>query len=56
LGKDITKKHIYKKVRKAGDVKEVIYPVMIKPAEGEESTEEKVEEGTGNEPYTWTAS
>lgn len=50
LGKDITKKHIYKKVRKAGEVKEVIYPVITKApeaAEGEQKGEDQVEEGTG---------
>lgn len=50
LGKDITKKHIYKKVRKSGDVKEVIYPVITKApeaAEGEQKGEDQVEEGTG---------
>ncbi|KAF9938412.1 RNA recognition motif-containing protein, partial [Mortierella alpina] len=57
LGKDITKKHIYKKVRKAGDVKEVIYPVMVKStddAAGEKS-EEKVEEGTAHIIYSTAA-
>lgn len=50
LGKDITKKHIYKKVRKAGEVKEVIYPVITKApeaTEGEQKGEDQVEEGTG---------
>ena len=50
LGKDITKKHIYKKVRKSGEVKEVIYPVITKApeaAEGEAKGEDQVEEGTG---------
>jgi hypothetical protein len=50
LGKDITKKHIYKKVRKSGEVKEVIYPVITKApeaAEGEQKGEDQVEEGTG---------
>ncbi|KAG0054290.1 RNA recognition motif-containing protein [Gryganskiella cystojenkinii] len=55
LGKDITKKHIYKKVRKSGEVKEVIFPVIVKPAEGEESTEEKIEEGTAHIIYSTAA-
>ncbi|KAF9195597.1 RNA recognition motif-containing protein [Haplosporangium sp. Z 11] len=48
LSKDITKKHIYKRVRKVGDVKEVIYPVTVKAEEstGEANGEEKVEDGT----------
>jgi hypothetical protein len=49
LGKDITKKHIYKKVRKVGDVKEVIYPVIAQPSESStaEAKSEAIEEGTG---------
>ena len=50
MGKDITKKHVYKKVRKVGDVKEVIYPVPINASEdatAAEKSEEKFEEGTG---------
>lgn len=48
LNKEITKKHIYKKARKSGDVKEIIYPVSVKAeAEGEAQGEEKIEEGTG---------
>ncbi|KAG0076977.1 RNA recognition motif-containing protein [Linnemannia elongata] len=57
LGKDITKKHIYKKVRKAGEVKEVIYPVITKAleaAEGEQKGEDQVEEGTGRSGLGWT--
>lgn len=48
LNKEITKKHIYKKTRKSGDVKEIIYPVSVKSeAEGETQSEEQIEEGTG---------
>jgi len=48
LNKEITKKHIYKKARKSGDVKEIIYPVSVKSeAEGEAQSEEQIEEGTG---------
>ncbi|KAI8599397.1 hypothetical protein EDD21DRAFT_161376 [Dissophora ornata] len=55
LGKDITKKHIYKKVRKVGDVKEVIYPVIAKAPEGEEKKEEAIEEGTAHVIYNTAA-
>ncbi|KAH7046405.1 hypothetical protein BKA57DRAFT_494153 [Linnemannia elongata] len=58
LGKDITKKHIYKKVRKAGEVKEVIYPVITKApeaAEGEQKGEDQVEEGTAHIIYSTAA-
>ncbi|KAG0378541.1 RNA recognition motif-containing protein [Mortierella sp. AD032] len=58
LGKDITKKHIYKKVRKAGEVKEVIFPVITKApeaAEGEEKGEDQVEEGTAHIIYSTAA-
>ncbi|KAF9901274.1 RNA recognition motif-containing protein [Linnemannia zychae] len=58
LGKDITKKHIYKKVRKSGDVKEVIYPVITKAPEaleGEQKGEDQVEEGTAHIIYSTAA-
>ncbi|KAF8942426.1 RNA recognition motif-containing protein [Haplosporangium gracile] len=58
LGKDITKKHIYKKVRKSGEVKEVIYPVITKApeaAEGEQKGEDQVEEGTAHIIYSTAA-
>ncbi|KAF8955152.1 RNA recognition motif-containing protein [Entomortierella lignicola] len=54
LSKDITKKHIYKKVRKVGDVMEVIFPVYIKESEsteGEDKSEKTVEEGTAHVIY-----
>ncbi|RUS28950.1 hypothetical protein BC938DRAFT_481242 [Jimgerdemannia flammicorona] len=38
LGKDLTKKHVYKKARKSGDVTELIYPVFSEAKEGEEKT------------------
>lgn len=48
LNKEVTKKHIYKKARKSGDVKEIIYPVTVKAeAEGEAQGEDQIEEGTG---------
>lgn len=54
LGKDITKKHIYKKVRKVGDVKEVIYPVIAQVSESPtaEAKSEAIEEGTGTVYFT----
>ncbi|KAF9087100.1 RNA recognition motif-containing protein [Mortierella sp. AD031] len=58
LSKDITKKHIYKKVRKSGEVKEVIYPVITKApeaAEGEAKGEDQVEEGTAHIIYSTAA-
>ncbi|KAF9913988.1 RNA recognition motif-containing protein [Lobosporangium transversale] len=54
LGKDITKKHIYKRVRKVGDVKEVIYPVIAETSEsgpGQEKSEDIIEEGTAHVIY-----
>ncbi|KAG0240799.1 RNA recognition motif-containing protein [Actinomortierella wolfii] len=45
VGENVTKKHIYKRVRKVGDVKEVIYPVSTKD---EATGTEKVEEGTAH--------
>ncbi|KAG0262091.1 RNA recognition motif-containing protein [Actinomortierella ambigua] len=45
IGKDVTKKHIYKRVRKVGDVKEVIYPISTKD---EATNEDKVDEGTAH--------
>ncbi|KAF9397439.1 RNA recognition motif-containing protein [Mortierella sp. AD011] len=54
LSKDITKKHIYKKVRKVGDVMEVIFPVYVKEPESaseEEKSEKTVEEGTAHVIY-----
>ncbi|KAF9307095.1 RNA recognition motif-containing protein [Mortierella antarctica] len=56
LNKEITKKHIYKKARKSGDVKEIIYPVSVKAeAEGEAQGEEKIEEGTAHIIYNTAA-
>ncbi|KAG0348094.1 RNA recognition motif-containing protein, partial [Podila humilis] len=57
LNKEITKKHIYKKARKSGDVKEIIYPVSVKPevAEGEAPGEETIEEGTAHIIYNTAA-
>ncbi|KAF9377712.1 RNA recognition motif-containing protein [Podila verticillata] len=56
LNKEITKKHIYKKARKSGDVKEIIYPVSVKSeAEGEAQSEEQIEEGTAHIIYTTAA-
>ncbi|KAF9985780.1 RNA recognition motif-containing protein, partial [Modicella reniformis] len=54
LGKDITKKHVYKKVRKVGDVKEVIYPVIAKAPEGSTGGEEAIE-GTAHVIYGTSA-
>ncbi|KAF9420462.1 RNA recognition motif-containing protein, partial [Entomortierella beljakovae] len=54
LTKDITKKQIYKKVRKAGDVMGVIYPVYIKDPEvpaGDDTEKGTVEEGTAHIVY-----
>ncbi|KAI1317370.1 RNA recognition motif-containing protein [Mortierella claussenii] len=58
LSKDITKKHIYKRVRKVGDVKDVIYPVVIKAPEaeaGQEKAEDTIEEGTAHVIYNTSA-
>ncbi|KAF9332428.1 RNA recognition motif-containing protein [Podila minutissima] len=56
LSKEITKKHIYKKARKSGDVKEIIYPVSVKAeVEGEAQGEEKIEEGTAHIIYNTAA-
>lgn len=44
LGKDLTKKHIYKKAKKSGEVTEVVYPVFSQAKEGAEET---VLEGVG---------
>ncbi|RUS22492.1 hypothetical protein BC937DRAFT_88752 [Endogone sp. FLAS-F59071] len=38
LGKDLTKKHIYKKARKSGEATEIVYPVFSEAKEGEEKT------------------